>query len=98
MCPILFRIGPITLHTYGLMVALGFLAAFAVARKTFRREQWSLDMLDTLVFYLMFASLLGARLLYFGVDGFADLRADPLSIFRIWEGGLVFFGGVVGGF
>ena len=97
MFPILLRIGPVTLHTYGLLVALGFLTAFAVARVTFRREGWPIEMLDSLVFYLMFAALIGARLFYFGVDGFVDLRHDIWSFFRIWEGGLVFFGGVIGG-
>lgn len=95
MYPILFSLGPLTLHTYGLMVALGFLAALKVARVQFTHFSLPVEHLDRLVLYLMIFGLLGARLLYFGVDNFGELQSNPLSFFRIWEGGLVFYGGVI---
>lgn len=97
MFPILFSFGPFTLHTYGLMVAIGFLCALAVARKQFERFNLPADQLDRVVLFIMIAGLLGARTLYFALENFELLQADPLSFFRIWEGGLVFYGGVIGG-
>jgi phosphatidylglycerol:prolipoprotein diacylglycerol transferase len=98
MHPLLFKIGPLTLHTYGLMVAIGFLAAFYVAKREFVRRGLPGDFLDNVILPLMAASLLGARFVYFAVNGFHDLWAAPLSFFRIWEGGLVFYGGFIFGF
>src|SRR5438067_1813064 len=97
MFPILLHIGPITLHTYGLMVAIGFLLALRVARGQFQQRGLPDVLLDRIVFCLMVFGLLGARVFYFGVDNFAELRSDPLSFFRIWEGGLVLYGGVIAG-
>jgi phosphatidylglycerol:prolipoprotein diacylglycerol transferase len=98
MFPILLHIGPVTLHTYGLMVAIGFLVAFTYAGFEFDRLGLPSYMLDRLVLYLMLAGLVGARLFYFLSEDMSSLRMDPLSFFRIWEGGLVFFGAVVFGF
>ncbi|MCG3204734.1 MAG: Prolipoprotein diacylglyceryl transferase [Elusimicrobia bacterium] len=95
MFPILFHVGPFTLHTYGLMVALGFLAALKITQRQFPRFSLPIDRLDSTVLFLMFFGLLGARLMYFAVDDFTQLKADPLSFFRVWEGGLVFYGGVL---
>jgi phosphatidylglycerol:prolipoprotein diacylglycerol transferase len=98
MCPILFKTGPFTLHTYGLMVAIGFLAAFYVAKREFARRHLPVDFLDNVILALMATSLFGARFFYFAVNGFHELNHDPLSFFRIWEGGLVFYGGFIFGF
>jgi phosphatidylglycerol---prolipoprotein diacylglyceryl transferase len=95
MFPILFRFGHFALHTYGLMVALGFLAAFGIARRQFRQQNINEALLDRLVVGLMISGLVGARVCYFLFENFTGLRDDPLSFFRIWEGGLVFYGGFV---
>ncbi len=97
MFPIIFSAGPFTLHTYGLMVAAGFLAALYVARRQFERFSLPSDQLDRIVLYIMISGLLGARALYFALENFEGLKADPLSFFRIWEGGLVFYGSVIAG-
>lgn len=97
MFPTLFHAGPITLHTYGLMVALGFLAGISVARKTFAAARLPASLVDRLAMLLLVSGLVGARVMFFAVDGFSGLARDPLSFFRIWEGGLVFYGGVAGG-
>lgn len=97
MFPILLPLGPLTLHTYGFLVALAFLAALGIARIQFHRYGLPADRLDALVFYLMFFGLLGARVTYFAVDHFVELRNDPVQFFRIWEGGLVLYGAVLAG-
>lgn len=98
MYPILLHIGPLTLHTYGLFVAIGFLTGYYVGRKDFVRENFSGQLWENLVIWLMIGSLLGARVFYFGLVDWNDIVRDPLSFFRIWEGGLVFYGGFAGGF
>ena len=98
MFPNLIQIGPVTLHTYGLLIAVAVFLAYHVARRGAVERRIPAEKLDRLVMYVILAGFVGARLLYFGVDGFAGLRRDPLAFFRIWEGGLVFYGSVIGGF
>ncbi len=93
MFPILLKVGPLTLHTYGLLVAAGFLAAYALSKQEFKRRGFSQELLDRLVMTLMISAILGARIFYVGLEGFSEFKSDPLSFFRIWEGGLVFYGG-----
>jgi phosphatidylglycerol---prolipoprotein diacylglyceryl transferase len=93
MFPILFSWGPLTLHTYGLMVAMGFLAGFTLAKRQFSVYGLPLSLLDHIVLVLMVSGILGARLFYFFADGFDLLVAAPWTFFKVWEGGLVFYGG-----
>lgn len=97
MFPILFKIGPLTLHTYGLLIALGFLAGYTVARGRFQERTIPLSLLEQLVVYVMLAGLLGARSLYFLLNEPAALLESPLEFFKVWEGGLVFYGGLGAG-
>jgi phosphatidylglycerol:prolipoprotein diacylglycerol transferase len=103
MFPIFFHAGPIVLHTYGLMIALGFILAYQVARGEFRRRgmvgaDGEMPQLETSVWHIMIGALIGARVAYTILNGWTDFLADPLSFFKIWEGGLVFYGGAIGGF
>lgn len=90
-----------SLHTYGLMIALGFLVGMQLSAREARRvdlyqntkyDQFVLD----LIFGILLSSMLGARLLFILVEWDAGYAADPFKIFRIWEGGLVFYGGLLG--
>lgn len=96
MHPTLLHIGPLTLHTYGLLVAIGIFLAIGVMRGTLGRRGISGDRVDSLAVLLIITGFLGARVAYFAVEEFQPFKNDPLSFFRIWEGGLVFYGGVLG--
>jgi len=96
MFPILFKLGPLSLHTYGLMVALGFIAGYTFLIKEFGRTGFPPAYLDKMMTLLLISSLIGARIFYFATEKFEPLRSDPLAFFRIWEGGLVFYGGFLG--
>lgn len=98
MFPILLTVGPFTLHTYGLLVALGFLAAYQVARRNFEKANLPASLNERLFMGMMISAIVGARLLYVLLEDHDNFFADPLSFFRIWEGGLVFFGGFIAGF
>lgn len=94
MFPTLFKIGPVELHTYGLMIFLGYLAASYTARALAFRFKLPGEEVYNLTFYSLLIGLLGARAL-FVITRWADYQGDLVGIFRFWEGGLVFFGGLI---
>ena len=94
MYPILFKIGKLSLYTYGLFVALGFISGILVARHEAKRLQEDRDQIMDLCFYVLIAAIVGSRLFYVFTN-FNMFISDPLEIFRIWNGGLVFYGGFV---
>lgn len=85
------------LHSYGLMIAIGFLLAVWIARVEFRRRRLP-DLANDLGVVTLLCGLLGARLFYY-VQFFSQRFAGEsfLEFFKIWRGGLVFYGGAVGG-
>jgi phosphatidylglycerol:prolipoprotein diacylglycerol transferase len=92
MYPLLLKIGPISIHTYGLMIAFGFFAAIATIRRLSPRAGLNPDQMADFAFWFLVVGFLGARAL-FVITRWQDFAGDPLAIFKIWEGGLVFFGG-----
>jgi phosphatidylglycerol:prolipoprotein diacylglycerol transferase len=96
MFPILLKLGPLTLHTYGLMVALAFLVAYTLSRHRLEAAGLTVPFIDNLALAVMFGGVVGARILFFIVDPGTHFLQDPLAFFRVWEGGLVYFGGFLG--
>lgn len=95
MHPILFKIGFLSIHTYGFFLAMGMLAGIFMARSEARRYQLDPDKIMDLCFYIVIAAIVGSRLFY--VLTYPDLYiAAPMEIFKIWNGGLVFYGGFIG--
>lgn len=100
MWPELCRIGPFTLHTYGALMAMAFLLAVGLAQHATRdpRQLRALDdaaIMDWAV-WAMIGGILGGRLLYVA----SNLRvylADPIEVFALWHGGLIWYGGLAGG-
>jgi phosphatidylglycerol:prolipoprotein diacylglycerol transferase len=88
------QFGPFTLHTYGMLVALGFLAALVVVMRGSRREGLPSEPVLDLAFVTVLAAIVGSRLLYV-LFNLQEYLADPLRIFKVWEGGLVFHGGLL---
>ena len=90
-----FSIGPMEIHFYGLIIALGLLLAVIYACR--RSKQFGLkedDILDGVLWVTPFA-ILCARL-YYCIFSWSDYASDPLSVLYIWEGGLAIYGGVLG--
>jgi phosphatidylglycerol:prolipoprotein diacylglycerol transferase len=82
------------LHVYGLMIAIGFLAGLGYIKSAARAAKLpEQDVLD-LFFCLMVAGIVGSRILYV-INSVNDYGSDPFMVFRVWEGGLVFQGGVI---
>lgn len=98
MHPIAFKLGPLTVHWFGIMIALAFLAGMWTAVRRAPLVQIPGELIaDLVVPWLLLGGVLGARLLYIATywrESFAD---QPWTeVFMIQRGGLVFYGGLVG--
>jgi phosphatidylglycerol:prolipoprotein diacylglycerol transferase len=97
MHPIAFHLGPITIHWYGVMIALAFLAGLWTAARRARRENISGERIADIVIWLMIGGILGARIVYVATYWKDEFAGQPLSeIFMIQHGGLVYYGGLIG--
>ena len=95
MYPDLFKIGPITIHSFGVMAMLGFLVPTLILRKEFRRLNIDPDLANNIAVGAIIGGFLGARL-YFIIEHWGDFLRDPAGM--IFSGaGLVWYGGLVGG-
>jgi phosphatidylglycerol:prolipoprotein diacylglycerol transferase len=96
MYPELLKIGPLTLHTYGLFVALGMLVGTYLIDYLYRKDGGEPGTIPDMALFVIVGAIVGARALFIflNLDYF---RADPLQILMVWRGGLVFYGGLIGG-
>jgi phosphatidylglycerol---prolipoprotein diacylglyceryl transferase len=95
MIPVLFHFGPLTVYSFGMMMALGFLAADYVIRLECQRRGFDLDYSSSVVIAAAVAGIVGSRI-YAIADDLPTYLADPKSM--IFSGsGFVFYGGMIGG-
>jgi len=96
--PVALSLGPLKIHWYGLMYLVGFATAWILGRYRASRpgSGWNVGMVDDGIFYAVIGTILGGRLGYMFFYGLDQLLADPLSVLRIWEGGMSFHGGLIG--
>lgn len=97
--PIAFQLGPLHVRWYGIMYLLGFAVAWFLGRRRVRAGRLpgvGEQAYGDLMFYAMIGVIVGGRIGYMLFYGFAQLRADPLSLFKVWEGGMSFHGGLLG--
>jgi len=92
--PELFSIGPVTIHTYGVFVALGFMAGILVTLRLGKARGLQPQQVMDMAFLMILWAIIGSRLLYILIN-FSYYRAHPLDALKIWQGGLVFSGGLV---
>ncbi len=94
MHPILFKLGPIPIHSYGVALALAFLAAaFLARRRAFALGGNGDDILDLCV-WLIVSGLIGGRLLFVLLN-LEYYRENPIDTLKLWQGGLVWYGGLI---
>jgi phosphatidylglycerol---prolipoprotein diacylglyceryl transferase len=94
MHPVLIRLGSVSIYTYGFFIALGFIAGILLARREAGKVGIDPDMIMDLTFYIIISAIVGSRLLYVATMPDVYLK-NPLEIFKIWNGGLVFYGGFI---
>ncbi len=89
-----FTIGGFTIHGYGVMIALGILAAFFVGERQAKKHGLSSDTVDSLIFTALITGFAGSKLLY-ALINFDELLSDPMSV--LGSDGWVVYGGILGG-
>ena len=96
--PVLFSLGPVQVHWYGVAYVIGFMIAGAIAYSLNKRWEVGLsadDMVNMLL-YSIIGVMLGGRLGYVIAYGGGEYFAEPIRIFRVWDGGMSFHGALVG--
>jgi phosphatidylglycerol---prolipoprotein diacylglyceryl transferase len=97
--PVLIELASLKVHWYGLMYLLGFAAAWFLGRSRVRAGRLpgvSEQAYSDLLFYSMLGVIFGARIGYILIYDLSSYIADPVQIFKIWQGGMSFHGGLVG--
>ncbi len=89
------QIGPLTLHMYGIMVALGFLSALIICERRAKKRGMETDILYGIFWCAIFGGAAGSKLLYYTVS-ILDILKDP-SILWNFQNGWVVYGGILGG-
>lgn len=96
MHPILFKIGPFTLYSYGFFVAAAFLvSSILILREASRSGIKRESVLDVLI-ALLLGGLIGGRALFVAIN-LKYFLSNPLHVFMLSEGGMAFHGGLAGG-
>ena len=94
MHPILFQIGPITVYSYGLMIAVAFITATSLARSEARRKGIDPEMVLNLALGAVISGIIGARALYV-LQNLKYYLDYPLQVLMLHKGGLSFYGGLI---
>ncbi len=96
--PVAFSLGPIQVHWYGLMYLLGFVSAWLLGHWRMKHYQlnWTSEQISDLIFYGALGVIIGGRVGYMLFYNFSELAQTPFTLFKIWEGGMSFHGGLLG--
>ena len=107
--PIAVSVGPLDLpmlgersldiHWYGIMYLLAFFSFWFIGNRiATHRAWWGWDkqQVSDVLFYGMLGVIIGGRVGYMLFYGFDLLLEDPLSLFKVWDGGMSFHGGLLG--
>src|SRR3972149_11193986 len=97
MHPIFLQYGSFEIRWYGIMIGLAFLVGTWVGVKEAKRNGYDPELIYDLLFYVMIAGILGARLYYVAASNLSYFIEHPSHILAIWRGGLSLHGGLIGG-
>lgn len=96
--PVAISLGPIKVHWYGLMYLVGFLAFLWLGKRRARQGRFPVkpDDVGDMLFYGVLGVILGGRIGYVLFYNLPQFLQDPLLLFKIWQGGMSFHGGLLG--
>ena len=96
--PIAIRLGPLKVHWYGLMYLVGFLGFLGLANLRAKDPHRAInpEQVSDMLFYCVLGVIVGGRVGSVIFYNLSIFLSDPLMIFRIWEGGMSFHGGLLG--
>ena len=97
MHPIAFQLGPLTIHWYGILIAMGFLAGVWTAGRRGLRNGLDPARISDLAMWILVGAIIGARTLHVISYWDDEFKGKGFfEIFKIQNGGLVFYGGLIG--
>lgn len=96
MYPVLLKIGFIHIYSYGLMVGCAFFISAFLLSKRAAGAGFKEDFFWNLCFWALIGGIFGGRLVYI-ILNFQFFRDNPMEAFMLWHGGLVWYGGLLGG-
>ncbi|WP_246241678.1 prolipoprotein diacylglyceryl transferase [Draconibacterium mangrovi] len=94
--PEIFSLGPLSIRWYGLLFASGFLIGYYIGEKMLKSENVNQKWIDSLFFYIIIATVVGARLGHVFFYGWDYYSQNPGEIIKVWHGGLASHGGALG--
>lgn len=96
--PVALDLGPLQVRWYGLMYLTGFTVAWILGRYRAGKPHSPMNPkeVDDLIWYLVLGLMIGARVGYILFYDFPGLLRDPLVLFKVWQGGMSFHGGLIG--
>ena len=95
--PVLLPLGSLQIRYYGLFFAMAFYLGYVILEKqVFKRENLPIGLLDQLATFVVIGTVIGARLGHVFFYEPASYLKDPISILKIWEGGLASHGAAIG--
>jgi phosphatidylglycerol---prolipoprotein diacylglyceryl transferase len=94
MLPDILKIGSLTLHSYGLMLALAFLSAIWLMELQAKKHGLDKTLIVDLGVFVMAGSVIGSRLMYVATH-WSEYSSNPWQALAVWEGGLTFYGGFI---
>lgn len=94
--PVFLHLGPIKIHWYGISYLVAFGQFLLLGKYRARHMGWQPEMVSDLLFYGALGVILGGRIGWWLFYNDTPLASDPLLIFRVWEGGMSFHGGLLG--
>jgi phosphatidylglycerol:prolipoprotein diacylglycerol transferase len=94
--PVALELGPLAIHWYGLMYLFGFVAAWMLGRWRASDNGWEKSQVEDLLFYGAIGVILGGRIGYALFYDLPNVLDNPLNLFKVWQGGMSFHGGLIG--
>lgn len=96
--PVALQIGPLAVHWYGLMYIVGFALAWTLGNYRAKRSHgtWTQSQVEDIILYSAFGVICGGRLGYMLFYDLPNFITNPLLIFKVWQGGMSFHGGLLG--
>ena len=92
MYPVLFKIGPFSIYSFGLMMGLGFLTASYILTKELRRKGLDANLGNTITLFALIFGIAGSKMLFL-FENWEEFVRDPMNAFS--PGGLTWYGGLI---